>query len=207
MHEDILTKNSRYFRKELNRLRGGSKNKTIALHDVNPDHFAGYLQVLQKAVYIPDFKLRAHQDPYPLVKLLHLWELAFRFGDRNSMFIVEESLDTHWEAMTVEGWNSSYLSMSDDSLKAQVLRLQEEYKICKSDKFLFKDEVVEACGNCPPQVFAEVFAGLELGAEFRAEFTKSFALRHADPKLTKKKKSAKELLPMTPAKRLKSTQH
>lgn len=170
---------------------------------MHSDCFAEYLHILQKSVYMPDFKLRAHQDLHLLIKLLKLWKFADRFGDLKTRSIVEEALDIHWEIFSVECWHGSYLSISDAGLKERILHLEEAYERCEEMFIPFKNKIVAACGNCPPQVFAEVFASLELGAKFRAEVTKSFALRHADTKLTKKRKVTEEQSPMSPAKRRK----
>lgn len=152
---------------------------------------------------MPDFKLRAHQEPYPLVEMLNIWQIARRLYDAKSRAIVEESLDSHWNTMSVERWCSFYLSAPDSRLEERILQLQEAFERCKKLSIQFKNQIITACANCPPQVFAEVFSGLELGTEFRTEVTKSFALRHADQEFTKKRKVAEEQWPMPPAKRQK----
>lgn len=193
-------KNSDYFRTKLKGQFHGGFRRSINLQDVQPDCLTEYLQFLQKSVYTRPLELTTDQSLYPLVKLLNLWTVAFRLWDRGSLAIVRVSLGQRWETMSVEGWYGLYLSTPDAGLKERVLHLQEAYKLCK-DRFIpFEQNVVTACANCPPQVFANVFAGLELGAEFRARVTKVFALRHVDPELTKKRKSAEEQSPMTPEK-------
>lgn len=118
-----------------------------------------------------------------------------------SKAIVEESLESHWDAMSVEQWHNFYLSMPNSRLAERILQLQEACERCRKKFIPFKKQIVTACAKFPPQVFAEIFAGLELGAEFRTEVTKSFAMRYADQESTKKRKVTEERSPMPPAKR------
>lgn len=181
------------------------QSQSFTLNHNPQEAVAEYIRILQQSVYVPEFKkrrrypARGYRNFYLLVNLLTLWQLSGRFLDMRLREIVEESMDTHWKKMSIEGWSRSYLARPNDVLKDRILRLQEAYKLCKKRSIPFEKQIITACANCPPQIFAEVITCLDIEAGFQAEVVRNFALRHADLELTRKRKAGETALPTAPS--------
>lgn len=161
--------------------------RAISMQEYSPDDIAEFLQALQQSHYDPGFKLRTrhpartYRDLYPLTKLMVFGRLALALLNDGFFNIVTESLKTHWEMLSVEGWRTFYPPLDNAEVKERVLALQESYYQENSEGYdTYQNTIVLACANCPPKVFAEVIIDLDLEAEFRTEVMRQFALRHAD---------------------------
>lgn len=196
-HKNILTKNSLYFDKALNGDFAESETLSINLDDIEAENFGLYAclvyptTVVNVPLTLRQIWIRKSTIRFSWKTLLRLWQLADRFLNRKISDMAKTELDTRFQELSVDRWLNRYQTQDGAYVKSYVSLLDEAFRICEDEGIAFDCEFVTGLSNCPPQVFAEYVE--ELSDNFKTAVMKEFALRHADPKVTAKKRRMEEM--------------
>lgn len=192
---DLLTATSIFFDEELN--YSTPKRFFLVLDDIDSDLFNTYINVLFESAFSPGFRIRRHTLSSPpswishIEFLLRLWQLSKRLNSFRMCLLTEEALTTQYFAnFTAQRWEMAYVKSTEAHMRQILLVLQKCYTLCKVESIPFADDFVTACATCPGQMVATYFDHLDPG--FRTEVVKCFAMRAADPEVTKRKRARED---------------
>ncbi|POS80736.1 hypothetical protein DHEL01_v200876 [Diaporthe helianthi] len=185
---DLLVANSNFFDDALS--HGEPKKFFLVLDDVDADIFNFFINVLLESSFSTTYKMSQHNASSRCrgtQSFLRLWKLSHRFNNRVVCALAEEALRTQcFESSTPEYWEQRYIRNTEAWMQRRVRGMQQCYNLCKEESIPFERDFVIVCANCPGQVVADHFDQLDPG--FRAEVMKTFAIRMADPQVTKRKR-------------------
>ncbi|EFW98453.1 hypothetical protein CMQ_4305 [Grosmannia clavigera kw1407] len=190
LHAELLCRQSDYF---AGALRGGfteASTQRVELDgdDMTADDFGLWADMLYRVHFhrVGSFVLRKEETGGSLStrQILTLWQLSDRFLHRPLAALTKESLHHRLGLYSVEQWRRLYRSRPATDIRARVGRLQDAYRQCVEHGLPFGDDIVVACANCPPQVYADCIDLLD--ADFMALVSRRMILAHADDSLLSK---------------------
>lgn len=196
LHKSILTKDSLYFERALNSPFIEGKTQSIDLDDIEPNHFGLYVSlvypttVAMGTVHLIDIWTLENMGKWFWTDLLRLWQLADRFLNSRIAEIAKIALGERFDELYVDQWLRRCQNQPWPYIKDYVSNLNCAFRLCKDESLPFEKHFVTGLGNSPPQVFAECLPLLD--DDFKTQVTVQFALRHASPKVTTKKRMRDE---------------
>lgn len=190
IHASLLCKNSDYFTRCL---RGGfaeAETQRVEINDddLSAEDFGLWVDLLYRSHFQkPDsFVLRKEETGGTLstMQILTLWKLSDRFMNRVLAQMAEESLQHRLSLYSVEQWRKLYRTRPSNDIRSRVSRLQDAYRYCVEQELPFVDDIVNACANCPAQVYFECAPLLEV--DFMMRVSQRMIMAHADNALISK---------------------
>ncbi|KAL1897047.1 hypothetical protein Sste5346_004252 [Sporothrix stenoceras] len=190
IHANLLCKHSDYFTRCL---RGGfaeaeTQRVEINDEDISAEDFGLWVDLLYRSHFQkPDsFVLRKEETGGTLstMQILTLWKLSDRFMNRVLAQMAEESLQHRLSLYSVEQWRKLYRTRPSSDIRSRVSRLQDAYRYCVDQELPFVNDIVNACANSPPQVYAECASLLEV--DFMLLVSQRMIMDHADSALISK---------------------
>ena len=197
VHAELLCRESSYF---VGCLRGGfaeAETQTVEIddEDISAEDFGLWVDLLYRVHFNKPgaFVLRKEETGGTLstMQLLTLWKLSDRFLNKPLAAIVEESLQHRLGLYSVEQWRKLYRTRPTQDIKSRVSRLQDAYRYCCEQSLPFANAIVNACANCPAQVYDSSVAILD--KEFMEQVSRRMIMAHADNSLLSKEQRTASL--------------
>lgn len=198
VHSDLLCRESEYFKGCLRGSFSEAETQTVVIddEDISVDDFGLWVDLLYRVYFSKPgaFVLRKEEMGGTLstMQLLTLWKLSDRFLNKPLAAIVHESLQHRLGLYSVQQWRKLYRTRPAQDIKSRVSRLQDAYRYCCEQSLPFTDDIVDACANCPPQVYDSSVAILD--KEFMEQVSRRMIMAHADNSLLSKEQRTASMM-------------
>ena len=196
VYKELLAQDSSVFRDALNESENDVEVQEIDLGtEFKSWHFGVYVDTLYRSYFVNDFKLRKeHLRKWePLVGTLTLWKIANRFDNSKITSIASESIRFQLSNYSTAWWKKLCGKKTAAEMLATLKSFEKAALKCEAEQLPFQDEIIQACGNMPPQIY-EKHAD-KLLPEFAMELSKKISMRFADPDLQESIKRSSSMTP------------
>jgi hypothetical protein len=180
VHKELLVKDSLYFEKALNGSFLEGQTQEVVLDDILPADFGFYIDIVYRSFFIKKFVMRKEEtgDSLSTKQILTFWQLSDRFLNNRLRDIAKESLEHRLSLYSEQSWRKIYQKRPSSDIEGRIVRLQDAYNQCINSSLPFEEDIIDACANCPPQVYADCVHVME--PDFMALVSQKMIMKHAD---------------------------
>lgn len=183
VHEELFGPDSSFDNSQLILHQSKEHDQLKVEVELDTERFGFYVDILYRSFFVPDFKLRHAQfgGSQPLTRILDFWTTASQLPSARMTEIAKEAFTHQVQSLSAEQWQEWFQTKPLTFLEEWMLDLQDAHDLVGDlpDDHLLQDDLVQACANMPPLVFAISFTALR--GRFARQVIKQFALNQAAP--------------------------
>lgn len=161
VHTKALRGNTGFFRSRLVRRVPGEHRMPKVHIDLDSAEFGLYIDILYRTLFVRNFKLRDTDFGVkrPLARITDFWNVAILMSSNKMVAMAEEAFNHGIRRYSPEQWLHWFHNNTKSFIIEEIKHLQECYRnmtqMCLYE--LVEKDIIQACANMPPQVFAEFF--------------------------------------------------